>query len=387
MQNQPFNVMPGARRRSWRAGLLAAWLLAAGACGEARGPAETTGADQPMPSVAPVRDTEAVPHDPDDPAIWVSPTDPGSSLILATDKQEEAGGLYVFGLDGRLRQAITPLDRPNNVDVEYGFTLGSERIDIAVATERMRRRLRIFRIPADGGPLVDLAPSGLTVLEGQDGEAGEPMGIALYRRPRDGAVFAIVSPKTGGPTDYLWQYRLESSGSTITATLVRRFGSFSGIGPAPDEPGEIEAVAVDDELGYVYYSDERFGIHKWHADPEAPAAAVEIAVFGTDGYLGDREGLAVFARADGTGYLVSSDQVEGGSRLHVYRREGDAGAPHVHSRLAAVRTPSDDTDGLDVASRPLPGFPAGMLVMMNSGPRTFQIYRWDDVAAAMAEVD
>jgi hypothetical protein len=43
--------------------------------------------------------------------------------------------------------------------------------------------------------------------------------------------------------------------------------------------------------------------------------------------------------------------------------------------------------GLDVTSRPLPGFPGGMLVMMNSGPRTFQIYRWDDVAAGMAEVD
>jgi hypothetical protein len=63
------------------------------------------------------------------------------------------------------------------------------------------------------------------------------------------------------------------------------------------------------------------------------------------------------------------------------------GAPHVHSRVAVVRTPSDETDGLDVTSRPLPGFPGGMLVMMNSGPRTFQIYRWDDVAAGMAEVD
>jgi 3-phytase len=294
-----------------------AGLLAVRGCSEGPAPAETTFADESLPPVAPVLDTAAGPHDPDDPAIWGSSTDAGRSLILGTDKQEESGGLYVFGLDGRLRQAITPLNRPNNVDVEYGFTAGSERIDIAVLTERMQRRLRIFRIPADGGPLVDLAPSGLPVLAGQEGEAGEPMGIALYRRPRDGAVFAIVSPKTGGATDYLWQYRLGSSGSTITATLVRRFGSFSGMGPAPDEPGEIEAVAVDDELGYVYYSDERFGIHKWHADPEAPGAAVEIALFGTDGYLGDREGLAVFSRADGTGYLVSSDQVEGGSRLHV----------------------------------------------------------------------
>ena len=44
---------------------------------------------------------------------------------------------------------------------------------------------------------------------------------------------------------------------------MRRFGTFSGL-------GEIEAVAVDDALGYVYYADEGTGIHKWHADPDAP---------------------------------------------------------------------------------------------------------------------
>jgi 3-phytase len=251
----------------------------------------------------------------------------------------------------------------------------------------MQRRLRVFRSPGDGGPLIDLAPSGLPVLDGQDGEAGEPMGIALYRRPHDGAVFAIVSPKTGGVTDYLWQYRLESDGRHVTAKLARRFGTFSGIGPAPGEAGEIEAVVVDDLLGYVYYSDERFGIRKWRADPDADDADVELAAFGTDGYLGDREGLAIYTRPDGTGYLVSSDQVEGGSRLHVYRREGDEGRPHHHPTLAIIQTSSDETDGLDVTARPLPGFPGGALVMMNSGSRNFQIYRWEDVTAAITGVD
>ena len=233
-------------------------------------------------------------NDPDDPAIWISAADPSRSLILGTDKEEEKGGLYVFSLDGTVRQVIAPMDRPNNVDVEYGFRLGNDTIDIAVFTERMRKRLRVFAIPPDGGALRDLAPAGLPVLEGQTGEASEPMGVALYRRPRDGAVFAIVSAKSGGPTDYLWQYRLNGNAGGLTATLVRRFGSFSGIGPAPGEAGEIEAVVVDDQLGYVYYSDERFGIHKWHADPDAPGASTELAVFGKEHYEGDREGLAIY---------------------------------------------------------------------------------------------
>ena len=42
-------------------------------------------------------------------------------------------------------------------------------------------------------------------------------------------------------------------------------------------------VAVDDALGFVYYSDERFGIRKYRADPDAPDAATELASFGTDG--------------------------------------------------------------------------------------------------------
>src|SRR4051812_20059841 len=40
----------------------------------------------------------------DDPAIWVDPTDPASSLVLGNDKQ---GALEVYNLDGSLRQRVT----------------------------------------------------------------------------------------------------------------------------------------------------------------------------------------------------------------------------------------------------------------------------------------
>lgn len=343
----------------------------------------------PSAVIQPVRATATVPHDPDDPAIWVHPTDPAKSLIIGTDKIAGVGGLYVFGIDGTLRQTIAPLDRPNNVDVEYGVTIGGRLMDVAVVTERKQHRLRAFAIPADGGALLDLVPEGLPILEGQTGEESEPMGIALYKRSRDGALFAIVAPKTGGTTNYLWQYRIDPAplkgcptSAALCATLVRRFGAFSRIGAEPGEIGEIEAVVVDDELGYVYYSDERAGIRKYHADPEQPDAARELALFGTAGYLGDREGLAIYAQPGGTGFIVSSDQIEGGTRVHAYRREGAGGRPHDHSEVVTVvPTASDETDGLDVTSRPLPGFPHGILVMMNSGAKNFLIYDWDRVMA------
>lgn len=334
--------------------------------------------------VVPARSTSALPHDPDDPAIWRHPTNLARSLILTTDKIEQKGGLYVFDLDGKLRQTIAPLDRPNNVDIEYGVSIAGHTTDIAVLTERKQHRLRIFRIPSDGGALTDLAPAGLPVLAGQTGEASEPMGISLYKRPKDGAVFAIVAPKGGEATNYLWQYRLESDrAGAVRATFVRRFGHFSRQGVLLGS-GEIEAVVVDDELGYVYYADERFGIRKWHADPDHAEAARELAVLGRDGYRGDREGLAIYAERGGKGFVVSTDQISGGSRLHLFSRHGGPRGPHDHQLVGIVDTSSDETDGIDVTAAPLPGFPRGMLVMMNSNPKNFLFYRWEDIVAGIA---
>jgi 3-phytase len=340
------------------------------------GPSASADAGDPV-IVTPLRATDVLPFDPDDPAIWINAREPSRSLIVGTVKVAAPdGALAVFGLDGKIRQLLKGPDRPNNVDIEYGLPLDGVPTDIAVVTERLGRCLRVYAIAADGTGLTDISADALPILAGAPGNEGAPMGIGLYRRPRDGAIFAIVAPKAGPATDYLWQYRLEDDGrGRVKATFVRRFGTFSG-------QGEIEAVLVDDALGYVYYADETAGIHKWHADPDAPAAGRELAVFATTGYRGDREGLGVYALPDGTGYLVSVDQLPGESVFHVYAREGEPGRPHDHSRtIATFRIGADDTDGLEVTSGTLdPDFPGGMLVAMNSAGRNFLLVRWQDIA-------
>ena len=264
--------------------------------------------------------TVSLPNDPDDPAIWVHPTDPSRSLIIVTVKvAAPAGAIVVYGLDGQIRQMISGIDRPNNVDVEYGVRIAGRRIDIAVATERLARQLRVFRIEPAAGRLTDLG--AIPILQGVEGEAGAPMGIGLYRRDRDNAVFAIVAPKTGPRDGYLWQYRLsDDGGGRLAASLVRRFGTFSAA--SVREENEIEAVAVDDALGYVYYADEADGIHKWHADPDHPDAERELAHFAREGFRGDREGIAIYALPDGTGYIVCTDQLDVDSEYHLYVRGG-----------------------------------------------------------------
>lgn len=333
----------------------------------------------PIVSIKPAVTTDKVANDPDDPAIWVHPTTPAQSLIVGTNKVSaaEGGALYVFGLDGKIRQVLKGLDRPNNVDVEYGLKVGSKKVDIAVVTERNQKQLRIFRFSPNGLPLVEAGR--IPVFTGQTGEDFDaPMGIGLYKRPRDGAIFAIVGRKSGPSTGYLWQYRLKDDGKGgITGVKVREFGTYSG-------KKEIEAIAVDDEKGFVYYADETYGIHKWSADPDSSNAGKELALFATTGYKGDHEGIALWKRPDGTGYLICTDQIAGNAEYHVYRREGSPTNPHNHTELGIIRGGADETDGIEATSANLgPAFPHGLLVTMDSTPRDFMIFDWRAIDTAL----
>ena len=206
---------------------------------------------------------------------------------------------------------------------------------------------------------------------GESGERAMPMGIALYQAGR-GEVHAIVSRKSGPKQGYLHQYRLAATrGGRVGVQLVRAFGAFSG-------EGEIEALCVDSELGYVYYADENVGIRKYHADPRMPER--EIALFATE-YEGDQEGIAIYAPPDGAGYLLCTEQLEGGSKLHIYPRFGVQRKP-----ILTVQTGADDTDGLDASAHNFGApFEKGLVVAMNSEGRNFWLYRWADIEQALAK--
>ncbi len=315
--------------------------------------------------------TDTLPGDSDDPAIWVNPADASQSVVLGTDKGDSTGGVYVFDLAGRIdrTRSVTPLKRMNNVDVEYGAMMDGTSIDIAVATERRRNMIRVFSLPdmrpIDGG--------GILVFKGDTSR--EPMGLALYRRARDGQIFAIVGGKSGPAQGYLAQYALRFVGGVVTATLAREFGTYSG-------RKEIEAIVVDDALGFVYYSDEGFGVRKYHADPDS--GSTELAVFAIAGVRDDHEGLAIYQRDSLTGYIILSDQ--GANRIQVFPREGAVGNPHTHALLAVIPVMAQQTDGLEVSSRALgASFPNGLLVMM-SNRGAFHYYRWADVQRTIDRV-
>ncbi len=300
-----------------------------------------------LPPIPPDIITEKTPNDTDDPAIWINSNNPAESIVFGTDK-ETNGGIYAFNLEGRIlpEKSVKNIQRPNNVDIEYGFQLNdSTTVDILAFTERERQQIRVFAVPEmkplDGG--------GFPVFEDAKGaEHNLPMGIALYKSPENGNIYAIVGRKAGPSQDYLYQYELLADSLGVTSQLVRKFGQFSG-------QKEIEAIAVDDEYGYVYYADEGVCIRKYYAEPDR--GNEEVSCFGGEYFLEDIEGIAIAAYPNGSGHIIVSNQQLG--EFNIFSRKEN-------SFIKAVNLSTYGTDGCEVVATPLNAtFKNGLFVAMN----------------------
>ncbi|MHB0756236.1 phytase [Polaribacter sp. M15] len=309
-----------------------------------------------LPPITPDVITEKTINDTDDPAIWIHPKDPEKSIVFGTDK-ETNGAIYAFDLQGKIieEKTIRNIKRPNNVDLIYGFQLNdSTQVDVLAFTEREQQQIRVFSIP-DMQPLDN---GGFKVFEDEtDINLKLPMGIALYKSPIDSSLYAIVGRKTGPQNGYLYQYKLEPKESKVTAKLVRKFGQFS-------QKKEIEAIAVDEEMGFVYYADEMHCIRKYYAEPSK--GSKEISCFGGDKFLEDIEGIAIAKMKNKQGFLIVSDQQRG--QFNIFNRK-------TNEFIKAVNLTTISTDGCEVVTVPLnKTFKSGLFVAMND---TKQFYFYD----------
>jgi 3-phytase len=344
--------------------IISALAIAFNACQSPKAGGEVINASAHV--IQPVLVSDSVLNDSDDPAIWINNLNASASLVIGTDKGGDVsgGGLYVFDLTGKeiIEKRVSNLKRPNNVDVGYGLNLAGELKDIAVCTERNTNSLRVFALPE----MTPIDNGGIPVFEGDSLRA--PMGIALYKTS-EGRMYAFVSRKKGPSGSYLWQYELKDNGNKIVSAMpVRKFGNFNG-------GKEIESIAVDDDLGYVYYSDEGAGVHKYYAHPDS--SNLELALFATSGFSEDHEGISIYKLDKKTGYILVSDQ--GANQFQIFTREGSPENPHEHRLVRVVKLSTNKSDGSEVVSTTLPGFPGGLFVAM-SDDKTFQFYRWQDIA-------
>lgn len=320
-------------------------------------------------------------NNPLDAAIWVSSADASASLVLGTERTQVTGRLYSYSLNGQNVQSTNPLMQPGLVDVKSGFTLGGQTLDLAAVAEAGTALIRIFSIDRTTGQLTDI--SGFTdVFKDRTGDSAVPVGVALYRRPSDNLGFVVVSPRSGPMMNYLYQYRLDYAAGKINLTYVRQFGEFSTITTPGD--ADVKGLLIDDAAGYLYYTDKSFGIRKYLADPDAANANTELTVFGQPEFVGDRNGLALYAREDGTGYLLSVDQSANQSRVLLWRREGIPGYPNNHPLAATLNLNADFIDGIAVTSAALGDkYPSGLLAVSNRSGKNFLYYDWRAIVDAL----
>lgn len=317
----------------------------------------------PSNRIAPILKTETVPHDSDDPAIWIHPTDLGKSLIIGTDKHDTDGGVYAFDLQGNRLDSLSirGLKYPNNVDIAYGFALGKDTIDIAVSSEREAGKIRVYSLP--DMQLID--DGGLDVFAGDKPALRRPMGVALHKNPETGAMEVFVSRKQGPSEGYLGHYEITSDSlGQLAIKELRRFGRFAAI-----TNGEIEAIAVDDENQIVYYSDEGCCIRAYST---VVGQNELIQEFGKNEFTEDREGIAILNKSKDEQVLLISNQQELAFNIYnVTNKE-------VQSLEKIVYLSTHETDGCEVSPLAFPGFPNGLFVAM-SDDRTFHLYDLKEV--------
>ncbi len=301
-----------------------------------------------LPEIPPTLKTEKLPYDSDDPAIWINYDNPEQSIVFGTDKDEVNGGVYAFNLDGKIikEKSLTGVSYPNNVDVEYGFKLNdSTKTDIMVFSEREKNQIRLYTIPE----MTPLDNGGYKVFTDETNiEFKRPMGVSVYKNPKTGDVSVFVSRKAGPTEGYIYQYALVSDSLGVHAKLLRKLGTFSG-------QKEIEAIAVDDALGFVYYSDEGVGIRKYYANPDK--GDQEIALFGSEHFKDDIEGIAIAAYEGDKGFLIVSNQQD--HSFNIFKRSDN-------SYVKTINLGTVETDGCDVVTESLGDkFPNGLFVSMN----------------------
>lgn len=286
----------------------------------------------------------------DDPAVWVHPTDPALSLVIGTDKAS-SGGLHVFDMQGVQRQFVAG-GRHNNTDLRYGFTLGANTVDLVSACDRNNNQIDVYT--------VDVATRLLTPV-GSIQTGISVYGYIMYHSRATGRYYGIVS---SGSAVEQWEFLARSDG-TVGGVLARKY-PISNL---------VEGMVADDELGFLYVGEETHGIYKYYADPGQPLTRLAtVDVVGSASQLvADIEGLTLYCRRGGLGYLIASSQ--GNDRYIVYRREGTNAYLGTFA-LSSAR----NTDGIDVANAALGTTYAQGLFVAQNNDVDFRMARWQDIA-------
>lgn len=288
----------------------------------------------------------------DSPAIWVAPK-PEDSLVLLTEKG--GGQVMVFRADAKATfvRRFGRMKRPNGIAILQNVPIGSIKKDLAFITDRDGDIVYVYSVP-------DFELVG-TFAE----KLKQPMGISLYHRKSDNAVFAYIVRKFGKDDEKVIRFRITEQGGRITGSREINFGK--------ELLTNQETIVVDPDRELLYVADEnRHEVKVYDLDGKL------VGAFGKGYFSAQVEGIAL-AGCGKSGFIIATDQ-QGATEFEVFDRA-------TFRHLGTIKTSLKVTDGVALTELALPDFPRGLFVAHSdpdrSGGRHAEFYNLDQLLGSI----
>lgn len=299
----------------------------------------------------------------DDPCILVNELDREKSLIIGTNKKR---GFNVYNLLGDLVKHY-PVGRLNNIDIRQNIMVNGESIHILGATNRTNNTIMIYKID-ENGKAEDIAAAPIY------STLSEVYGFCFYEDKSQNKLYAYANDKYGN----IEQILLNNENGKITGELVRMLKVKS----------QVEGMVADDEFGYLYVGEEEFGVWKFNAQEHADTVATQLtsSTQSNPNIVYDIEGLSLYLKEDGKGYLIAS--IQGNNSYAVFKRE--QGNEYITSfNIGSNKIDGvEETDGIDLCSASLGSeYPNGIMVVQDGfnyddtikQPQNFKLIAFDEI--------
>lgn len=301
----------------------------------------------------------------DDPAILKI----GGKIYIAGSNKR--GGIHIYDLDGR-QIKYYDIGLINNVDAR-NVIHKNDTFLILGGSNRSNNSISLLIMGVNNkyspGEEVHSIPTDL----------GEIYGFCMYKSSKNGQTYAFANCKSGRVQQWLIDFDPEGKPG---GTEVRKMSVKS----------QPEGMVADDSTGLLYLGEEWAGVHIFDAEPDGDIESefIEQSSSANLNISYDIEGLAIYRRDTGGGYLVVSSQ--GNFSYAVFDLESNEYLTSFKINDGEEVDGVEETDGLDIYDGYVSEqFPEGILVVQDGfnydgktkKAQNFKIIDWRKIQAVI----
>ena len=295
----------------------------------------------------------------DDPCIWVPNHNIGGTVIVGTDKKF---GLETYNLSGQKLNRFG-FGNINNVDINPNFfapnEAGVRNNALVIGTNRSTHSIDFFSLNETGS-------LKLIHREIISSEMGDLYGLCAFSLSE--AHYFAASDKDGRIL------RASYSPSDNGSVVINNSDIFS-------LSSTVEGLVADPVHQTLYIAEEDTGIWAYPLTEDIERDARLILSTDTDLIVADIEGLTLYDKGQGKGYLLCS--IQGANSYGILDRESLQLLGVFKIVASEGIDGAEETDGIDVTSKSLPGFPKGVFIVQDGfneiEKQNFKFVNWADI--------